>query len=384
MKTAMKRIIAAVAVFGALSALCYSCSSIRVSAVNLDGVPDEYDEELVEWCLDELNTTYQIYKTGPVPAAAIQKLQALFYASAVSLGKAAYAQYEPDFEGNLVNMRTGFYFDTNGGLHVTDLFAARDASKQSKTQLVCISDEHWTTFSGLYDIGTNSVTGYAVRVTGDDVGAVRLLTYINGSPTFGYNVVTNDDGDVDQWFGDSTLEYNLARPAVVCQSFPPGEYGTYMGYLEITDENNNPVYLRNNSLPITEDVLGSDTGTVVNYINNYITENYPLSEVVVPEPTVIETLPNDEYSGLPAGWNEINPVSLPDIQTPSAPLTEAEIQNSYYWLTNFNFWTSVQNGLRFWFAAAVHVAAIDTALTGILLGVSLLSVLGYVLWRWGI
>ena len=98
----------------------------------------------------------------------------------------------------------------------------------------------------------------------------------------------------------------------------------------------------------------------------------------------VETLPNDEYSGLPAGWNEVNPVPLPDIQTPSAPLTDAEIENAHNWLTDFSFWASVQSGLAFWFAAAAHVAEINETLTGILLGMSLLAVLGYVIWRWGI
>lgn len=380
MATVHKLIIAVVAA----AAVAAGCISVPTSAaaVNLDGVPDEYDQELVEWCLDELNTTYQIYRTGPVPAAAIQTLQALFYASAVSVAKSAFSQYEPDFEGKLANVVTGFYFDTNGGLHVTDIFASWDTAKQSKTQMVAISDEHFTTFSGLYDVGTNNVTGYAVRVTGSDVGTCRYITYINGTPTFGYNIVTNDEGNSVQWFGDDSLEYNLARPASVCQHFPPAEYGTYIGYLEITDENNNPVYLRNNYLPITEDVLGSDTGTVVNYINNYITENYPLSEVVVPEPQIIETLPNDEYSGLPAGWNEINPVPLPNIDTPALPVDGSEdFADS---VEGLQFLSTFRDGLGFWARAVSWVCEQFPLAARVLLALGLLGLLAFIFWRWSL
>ena len=384
MKTALKRIIVAVAVFGALSALCYSCSPLRASAFDPEGVPDEYNQELVEWCLDELNTTYQIYRTGPVPAAAIQKLQALVYASAVSLGKSVYSQYEPDFNNNLYAIITGFYFDSAGNIHVTDVFLDGDSPKQQKKFLVLASDEHWTTFSGLYDVGTNSVTGYGVRFNGSaTAGALRLITFINNTPTYGYNVLVNDDGNTDQWFGDDSLEINVQRPAAVCNAFPPAEYGSFMGYLQVTDVNGNAVYLRD-APSVSEPLLQSDLESVVDSINTYITNNYPLSGVEVPLPQPVPTLPNDEYSGLPAGWNEINPVPMPDIETPSAPLTDAEIENAHDWLTDFSFWASVQSGLAFWFAAAAHAAEINETVTELLLGMSLLAVLGYVIWRWGI
>lgn len=389
-KTALKRIIAAVAVFGALSALCYSCAPVKVSAANIQ-------DDVVEYCQDYINEIYNLYHGGVMPENAVQNEYAAAYAVSMYISKSMRAAYEPDFHNEVNALLTGFYFDTENKIHVTTFYTGLAVKQNKQRFLIAASDEHYCILEGIWPIGENvpsygTVSGYGCKDFGSWARQYSWLVapYFGSNSTYyttGFTVVNDYGNSFTDQSSDFRVGVDLSRPAQVCTAFPPADYSNWGGYLPIPQSDGTTVEIKPGYMAVNSTDFTASDGDFRNIVNNYIVQNYPSSDFQVPETIPekpAETLPNDEYSGLPAGWNEINPVPLPDIQTPSSPLTDAEIENAHDWLTDFSFWASVQSGLAFWFAAAAHAAEINETVTEILLGMSLLAVLGYVIWRWGI
>lgn len=375
MKTALKRIIAAVAVFGALSALCYSCAPVKVSAA------DASDAETVkEWLLE---TSNQIDEWAASEIADLAPSQ--WFADWLGI-YLAYT-YMADADNVKPTQARAFYY-------------------RNENDEICVATAFQFSHSASYQIAHTTRP-----LTGSDGKFIEIVPTVSPSmpssyfPSSGYYMgaspggdpfqqaytITNEKGDTRtvNTVGQSTLDgytqysYYYGTPSVT--EFPiyntGSEYTSPLGrYVDIGGKRWN----YSGSVPISLITPGMSLDDLNTAVTNYYQTTYNFTPPSQPERKQVETLPVDDYSGLPEGWNAVDPVPLPDIETPSAPLTEAEVQDAHDWLTDFSFWASVQSGLAFWFAAAAHVAEINETLTGVLLGVSLLSVLGYVLWRWGI
>lgn len=376
MKTALKRIIAAVAVFGAFSALCYSCAPVKVSAADTADV-----EAVAEWLSDASQN---------IDEWAASELSDLAPSTwfADWLGIYLAYSYMSDADNVQPTRVTAYYYrNESDEICVATCFGF----PHSESYQIAHTTRPCTGSDGKYieivPTVTPSMPSSYFPSSGFYMGASP-----GGNPYEQAYTITNNDGEtrtVDTT-GQSTLsgytayKYYNGTPSI--SEFPiystdGNNYITPLGkYVDIGGKR----WTFSGSVPVSLITSGMTLDELNAAITNYYQTTYNITPPSQPEPTVIETLPNDEYSGLPAGWNEINPVPTPDIETPTAPLTDAEIEDAHDWLTDFSFWSSVQSGLAFWFAAAAHVASIDETLTGILLGVSLLSVLGYVIWRWGI
>ena len=375
MKTALKRIIAALAVFGAISALCYSCTPVKVSAASADNVDVE---TVLEWLDDFNNYTLEEFAEDLSAFAPSQ-----FFAEWIGV----YCAYTYIAETDSIKpdqLRAYFYTNENDEICVATCFqyshGAHITQAPHTTRPVVGSDGKY--IEVVPTLTPSQPSSYFTSSSGFYIGASG-----QDATNLGYTI-TNERGDTrtvsGSWAWTPYPYYNgsdnfvnhfpIVSASGGSEVSPLGMYKSFGG--KTWSYANIPASL----IPSPGETLDELNEAVMNYYQT----TYNFTPPSQPERKQVETLPQDEFSGLPAGWNEVNPVPLPDIQTPSAPLTDAEIDNAHDWLTDFSFWASVQSGLAFWFAAAAHAAEINETVTELLLGMSLLAVLGYVIWRWGI
>lgn len=377
MKTAMKRIIAAVAVFGALSALCYSCAPVKVSAASAAAAADSEDiDAVVDWLF---NLEFDEWAAGELSELAPSQ----FFAEWIGV----YCAYTYLAEADSIKpdqMRAYFYTNENDEICVATCFQYNHNSHITQaphaTRPIVGSDGKY--IEVVPTLTPSQPSSYFTNQAGFYIGASG-----QNATNLGYTI-TNERGDTrtvsGSWAWTPYPYYNGSDNFVnhfpIVAASGGSEVSPLGMYKDIGGRRWSYANIPASLIPTPGETL-SDLNEAV---TNYYQTTYNITPPSQPERKQIETLPVDDYSGLPDGWNAVDPVPLPDIQTPSAPLTDAEMEDAHNWLTDFSFWASVQSGLAFWFAAAAHVAEINETLTGILLGVSLLSVLGYVLWRWGV
>lgn len=117
-------------------------------------------------------------------------------------------------------------------------------------------------------------------------------------------------------------------------------------------------------------------------VTNYYQTTYNFTPPSQPERQQVETLPQDEYSGLPSGWNEVNPVPLPDIDTPALPVDGSE--DFAESVNGLQFLSAFRDGLGFWARSVSWVCEQFPLAARVLLALGLLGLLAFIFWRWSL
>lgn len=131
-------------------------------------------------------------------------------------------------------------------------------------------------------------------------------------------------------------------------------------------------------IPTPGDTLADLNESVMNYYQT----TYNITPPSQPDRQQVETLPQDEYSGLPAGWNEVNPVPLPDIDTPALPVDGSE--DFAESIDGLQFLSTFRDGLGFWARAVSWVCEQFPLAARVLLALGLLGLLAFIFWRWSL
>lgn len=377
--TVIKRTIAALAVFGAFSAFCYSRAPVKVAAA-----PGYYDikEDVIaidEWLDEELSIEKFAKDLSEIAPTT-------FFTNWLGI-YLAYSHMADADKVKPVSARAYFYKNENDE--------------------ICVATAFQYSHSASYQVPHTTRP-----LVGSDGKYIEIVPTVTPSmpssyfPSSGFYMAASPGGDPFQQAYTITNEKGASREVnTVGQSTLAGftQYG-YV-YWEVPSVAEFPIYNAgagtgnvsplgqyvdmggkrwdsSSSVPISLITPGMTLDELNDAVTNYFQTNYNIIPPSQPERKQLDTLPQDEYSGLPAGWNEVNPVPLPDIVTPTLPLDGSE--DFAQSIDGLQFLSAFRDGLGFWARAVSWVCEQFPLAARVLLALGLLGLLAFIFWRWSL